>query len=130
VALEGFAEKSATALVGAIAKARKTEAPRLLLGLGIPEVGEAVARDLARQFGSVETVRAASSDELQEVAGIGPKMAEQIATLATAAAILFWNHVEVPLDDATAVSPQPGAWIPPMASTSRKGSPTRNRFAK
>ena len=79
VALEGFAEKSATALVAAIAGARKTEVQRLLLGLGIPEVGEAVARDLARHFGSVESVRSASAEDLQAVAGIGPKMAEQIA---------------------------------------------------
>jgi len=80
VELEGFAEKSATALVAAIAGARKTEVSRLLLGLGIPEVGEAVARDLARHFGSIEAVRAADAEALQAVPGIGPKMAEQIAT--------------------------------------------------
>jgi DNA ligase (NAD+) len=79
VELEGFAEKSATALVAALATARRTQTPRLLLGLGIPEVGEAVARDLARHFGSVQAVRAASAEELQTVPGIGPKMAEHIA---------------------------------------------------
>lgn len=79
VELEGFAEKSATMLVEAIRRARSTEVRRLLLGLGVPEVGEAVARDLARHFGSIEAVRAASVDDLQTVAGIGPKMAEHIA---------------------------------------------------
>ena len=79
VELEGFAEKSAGALVDGIARARQTELPRLLLGLGIPEVGEAVARDLARHFGSIEAVRGAGLEDLQGVPGIGPKMAEHIA---------------------------------------------------
>src|SRR5947199_6570927 len=46
VELEGFAEKSATKLVENLRKAEKAELPRFLYGLGIPEVGVAVARDL------------------------------------------------------------------------------------
>jgi DNA ligase (NAD+) len=78
VDLEGFAEKSAGKLIEAIAKAAKTELPRFLYGLGIPEVGVAVARDLARHFQSLDRLRGASEEELQEVPGVGPKMAEQI----------------------------------------------------
>jgi DNA ligase (NAD+) len=52
--------------------------PRFLYGLGIPEVGVTVARDLARHFGSFAALRAASPEALQEVAGVGPRMAEQI----------------------------------------------------
>lgn len=78
VDLEGFAEKSATKLVEAIAKASKTELARFLYGLGIPEVGVAVARDLARHFQTLDRLRRASEEELQEVPGVGPKMAEQI----------------------------------------------------
>jgi len=78
VELEGFAEKSAQKLVAALAKASHTELPRFLYGLGIPEVGIAVARDLARHFGTFAALRAASGEALQEVPGVGPRMAEQI----------------------------------------------------
>ncbi|HEV7670053.1 MAG TPA: NAD-dependent DNA ligase LigA [Thermoanaerobaculia bacterium] len=76
--LEGFAEKSATKLIEALHRARKTELARFLYGLGIPEVGTAVARDLARHFRTFERIRAASAEELQTVPGVGPRMAEQI----------------------------------------------------
>lgn len=76
--LEGFAEKSAGKLVENLARASRTTLPRFLYGLGIPEVGVTVARDLARHFGSFAALRAASPEALQEVAGVGPRMAEQI----------------------------------------------------
>jgi DNA ligase (NAD+) len=78
VELEGFAEKSAAALVEAIERASHCDLERLLYGLGIPEVGTTVARDLARNFGSFGALRAADDEALQDVAGIGPRMAEQI----------------------------------------------------
>jgi DNA ligase (NAD+) len=79
VPLEGFAQKSAGKLVNALAKAASgAELPRFLYGLGIPEVGVAVARDLARHFGSFARLREADEDALQEVSGVGPRMAEQI----------------------------------------------------
>jgi DNA ligase (NAD+) len=77
--IEGFAEKSAHALIDSIARATHTELSRFLLGLGIPEVGGAVAKDLARHFGSFDALRAASTNELEAVPGVGPKMASQIA---------------------------------------------------
>ncbi len=77
--LEGFAEKSAANLVEALRKAAsKVELPRFLYGLGIAEVGTAVARDLARHFGSFDKLRAADDAALQEIPGVGPRMAEQI----------------------------------------------------
>jgi DNA ligase (NAD+) len=78
VPLEGFAEKSAGKLVESLAKASRTTLPRFLYGLGIPEVGVTVARDLARHFGSFAALRAAGPEALQDVAGVGPRMAEQI----------------------------------------------------
>ncbi len=78
VELEGFAEKSAGALVEAIASASRCDLDRLLFGLGIPEVGVTVARALARHFGSFAAVRAADEEALQEVAGVGPRMADEI----------------------------------------------------
>ena len=78
VELEGFAQKSAGKLVDNLKKASRTDLPRFLYGLGIPEVGVAVARDLARHFGSLGRLRAADEDTLEEVPGVGPRMAEQI----------------------------------------------------
>jgi DNA ligase (NAD+) len=78
--LPGFAEKSATSLVDAIRARRKTELARFLHGLGIPEVGVTVARDLASRFRSFPALRDASREELEAVEGIGPKMSEAIHT--------------------------------------------------
>ena len=78
VRLEGFAEKSASNLVEALRKASHAELPRFLYGLGIPEVGVAVARDLARHFGTFQNLRNADEAVLQGVSGVGPRMAEVI----------------------------------------------------
>lgn len=80
VELPGFAEKSAEALVAAIAESRRPELARFLNGLGVPEIGVTVARDLARHFHSFDAIVEASQEDLQEVAGVGPRMAEQIRT--------------------------------------------------
>ncbi|MDA0310788.1 MAG: NAD-dependent DNA ligase LigA [Gemmatimonadetes bacterium] len=80
IALEGFAEKSATALVDAIQSKRTPELRRFLIALGIPEVGVTVARDLAQRFMSVEALLAATPDDLAAVDGIGPIMSETITT--------------------------------------------------
>jgi DNA ligase (NAD+) len=73
--LEGFGEKSANALVDAIRAAGDAALERLLYGLGVPEVGVTVARQLAAHFGSIAAVREAGEEELQEVSGVGVKMA-------------------------------------------------------
>ena len=78
VELEGFAEKSATLWSRRSSAPRRCDLDRFLYGLGIPEVGTTVARDLARHFGSFAAVRNAADEALQEVSGIGPRMAEQI----------------------------------------------------
>lgn len=78
VPLTGFAEKSATNLVGAIGARRTTELARFLYGLGIPEVGTKVARDLAEHFRTLEDLRGADREALEEVPGIGPTMSELI----------------------------------------------------
>ncbi len=76
--LPGFAEKSAGKLVDAIGQRRRVELRRFLYGLGIPEVGAAVARDLAEHFRSLEGLRKSSQEEMEAVPGIGPKMSEVI----------------------------------------------------
>ncbi len=78
VPLEGFAELSARNLIEAIAARRTIALERFLVGLGIPEVGTAVAHDLARHFGSFEAIRCATPDALEDVHGIGPRMSAAI----------------------------------------------------
>jgi len=78
LALEGFAEKSSRQLIDAIRGARQVELRRFLYGLGIPEVGQTVARDLAHHFGSIDALRSAGIQELEEVPGIASKMATAI----------------------------------------------------
>ena len=76
--LEGFAEKSATNLVEAIAARKEPELRRFLTALGIPEVGVTVARDLATHFGRFDAIRRATREELEAVHGVGPRMSEAI----------------------------------------------------
>jgi len=77
--LEGFANKSATALVEAVAARKNPELRRFLVALGIPEVGVTVARVLAEHFGDFDRIRRATREELEAIPGIGPKMSEAIA---------------------------------------------------
>jgi DNA ligase (NAD+) len=79
VELEGFAALSAGNLVAAIEKASKPELHRFLAALGIPEVGGAVSRSLARYFGTLNAILAADEETLTEVEGVGPIMAARIA---------------------------------------------------
>jgi DNA ligase (NAD+) len=76
--LPGFAEKSAENLVQGIQARRRAELARFLVALGIPEVGVAVARDLAAHFQGLEPLLSADEAKLKEVRGVGPKMAAQI----------------------------------------------------
>ncbi|MFL5977856.1 MAG: NAD-dependent DNA ligase LigA [Gaiellaceae bacterium] len=77
--LDGFQEKSASNVADAIAGSKRTPFSRVLLGLNIPDVGWVTAQNLARHFGDVEKLAAASQEEIQEVEGIGPERAEAIA---------------------------------------------------
>ena len=78
VPLEGFGEVSAGNLVGAIRERRHVELARFLVGLGIPEVGVAVARDLAAHFRGIEALRTAPAEALEEIHGVGEKMSAAI----------------------------------------------------
>ncbi len=78
VPLERFAEVSARNLVAAIGERRRVELARFLVGLGIPEVGVAVAADLAAHFRSVDAIREAAPEEMEEIHGVGEKMSAAI----------------------------------------------------
>jgi DNA ligase (NAD+) len=76
--LPRMGQKSAANLVAAIERSRQTTLPRFLYALGIRNVGEATARDLANHFGSLAAIMTASEDQLQEVPEVGPIVAASI----------------------------------------------------
>jgi DNA ligase (NAD+) len=78
IPLEGFAAKKAANLVAAIEKASTVALHRFIYGLGIPEVGATMAKDLAREFGSIDRIRTASREELEAIDGVGPRIADQL----------------------------------------------------
>jgi DNA ligase (NAD+) len=76
--LEGFAEISASAAIDAIQGSKSVPFSRVLLGLNIPKLGWVLAQSLARHFGNVDKLLAASQEEVEEVDGFGPDRAEII----------------------------------------------------
>ena len=78
-ALERMAEKSAANLVVAIDASKRTTLARFIYALGIRNVGETTARDLAGHFGSLAALMRANEAELLEVADVGPVVAGSIA---------------------------------------------------
>jgi DNA ligase (NAD+) len=76
--LEGWGEKSAQNLLEEIEAAREPRLAEFLTALGVPEVGLTTARALAREFGTFDAVRDASTDELTDVEDVGPTVAAEI----------------------------------------------------
>jgi DNA ligase (NAD+) len=76
--LDRLAEKSATNLVNAIAGSRTRGLARVLYALGIRFVGERAARLLAEHFGTIDRVAGATVEEISEIHGIGPRIAESV----------------------------------------------------
>jgi DNA ligase (NAD+) len=77
-ALERMAEKSASNLVAQLEKSKQTTLGRFLFALGIRQVGETTAKDLARHFGTLDALMAASREQLLEVPDVGPIVADSI----------------------------------------------------
>jgi DNA ligase (NAD+) len=76
--LEGFGDLSARNLLSAIERSKEPELDRFLYGLGIPNVGEKTASDIAKAFGSFDGIRKAALDQLLSVNGVGPIVAQSI----------------------------------------------------
>jgi DNA ligase (NAD+) len=77
--IEGYGEISAARAIDAIERSRQQPFSRVLFGLNMPKVGWVLARNLARHFGTVDELMAATQEELEEAEGIGPDRAELIA---------------------------------------------------
>ena len=76
--LDRFAEKSARALIAEIEGSKRAGLARVLMGLGIRFVGERTAELLAQEFGSMDALAAASTEELERVEEVGPRISQAI----------------------------------------------------
>jgi DNA ligase (NAD+) len=76
--LERMGEKSAANLVAELERSRNTTLERLIYALGIRNVGESTARDLARHFGDLEPLMNAPEEALLQVMDVGPVVARSI----------------------------------------------------
>jgi len=78
-ALERWGEKSAANLLAEIEKSKGGDLPRLIFALGLRHVGEKAAKTLARHFGTLDSLAAASEEQLQEAEEVGPNTAAAVA---------------------------------------------------
>jgi DNA ligase (NAD+) len=76
--LDRMGEKLASNILASIEKSKKTTLARLIYALGIRHVGEHISRVLAEHFGSVDGLRTAGLEELQETSEVGPQVAQSI----------------------------------------------------
>jgi DNA ligase (NAD+) len=113
--LDRMAEKSASNLLAAIDQSRQTTLARFIYALGIRNVGEATAKDLARHFGAFEALIEADEELLLQVADVGPVVAQCLRQFfaephnidvikALRAAGVAWPDVEVALPTTSAAA--------------------------
>jgi DNA ligase (NAD+) len=86
IALERMGEKSVDNLLEGIERSKRQPLSRLLAALNIRHVGASTAELLAEHFGSMEKLVSAGEDELTEVEGVGPELAESIVHFFSSAA--------------------------------------------
>jgi DNA ligase (NAD+) len=80
LALDGYQKKSASALIAAIGASKSKPLSSLLTALGIPHVGEAAAKLLARHFGSMKNLEDAGADQIEAIRGLGDVIAQSVAS--------------------------------------------------
>jgi DNA ligase (NAD+) len=78
VGLEGFAPRSIENLIAAIEASKAPRLDRFVFALGIEHVGDTVARVLANHFGALSGIMDASAEDLMQIHGIGPEVAESV----------------------------------------------------
>ncbi len=77
--MPGYGEKKVENLLASIEAAKARPLGRLISALGIRGVGEVSANDLANGFGSLDELRTAKAERIQEVAGVGPIVSQAVA---------------------------------------------------
>lgn len=75
----GYKEKSVDGLISSIETSKQQPFWRVLFAIGLPGIGGVNARNLAKRFGSIDALMAATTEEIAETNGIGPILAENIA---------------------------------------------------
>jgi DNA ligase (NAD+) len=114
VALEGFADRSATLLLESIAGSKTVSLDRFLMGLGIRQVGQHIAKVLAREFGSLDEIMSADRERFQQIREIGPEISESL--------VVYWS--EPHNREVIAQLQQSGVQVAPgMATGDRRKSP-------
>jgi DNA ligase (NAD+) len=103
--MERMGKKSATNLITSLEAAKKTTLAKFIYGLGIREVGEATASNLANHFFTLAAIETASLEELQQVSDVGEIVAKNIVNffkethnlevVANLSAIMHWPNIEV-----------------------------------
>ncbi|MFO7883091.1 MAG: NAD-dependent DNA ligase LigA [Kosmotogaceae bacterium] len=76
---EGIGDKTVENFFKEIDKSRKNPLHKLLVGLGIPGVGSKLAMDLARHFGTLDKLKEATKEDLEEISGVGSDLARKIS---------------------------------------------------
>ncbi|MGH7148677.1 MAG: NAD-dependent DNA ligase LigA [Nitrospiraceae bacterium] len=84
VRLEGFANRSATLLLESIARSKTVSLDRFLMGLGIRQVGQHIAKVLTREFGSLDEIMSADQERFQQIREIGPEISESL--------VVYWSE--------------------------------------
>ena len=84
VKLEGFADRSATLLLKSIADSKTVSMDRFLMGLGIRQVGQHIAKILAREFWSLDEILSADRERLQQIREIGPEISDSL--------VAYWSE--------------------------------------
>jgi DNA ligase (NAD+) len=82
--LEGFADRSARLLMDSIAGSKTVSLDRFLMGLGIRQVGQHIAKVLAREFGSLDCIMSADRERFQRIREIGPEISESL--------VAYWSE--------------------------------------
>ncbi|HSC56498.1 MAG TPA: NAD-dependent DNA ligase LigA, partial [Nitrospira sp.] len=78
--LEGFAERSASLLLDAIERSKAVSLDRFLMGLGIRQVGQHIAKVLAKEFGSLARIIDADETRFQQISAIGPEISASLVS--------------------------------------------------
>ncbi len=76
--LEGFADRSASLFIDALERSKHVSLERFLYGLGIRQVGEHIAKVLARRFGSLDAIMTADRATFESIHEIGPEIASSL----------------------------------------------------
>ncbi len=76
--LERFAEKSAENLIKSISEKKELALPRFIYALGIRNIGEETAIDLATHFGSIKKLKEAALEQIESILNIGPVVAKSV----------------------------------------------------